>query len=73
MTFAAIVLLTFLYVATEGFHIFSVLRVFNNDQENTKYLNGLYFQLERDPFVEKHTPNDEVWDEFKYDSQIDDD
>ena len=73
MTFAAIFVLTGIYFITEGFHIFSVLRVFDNDQENTKYINGLFFQLERDPFVEKHTPSDEVWDEFKYDSAVDDD
>lgn len=73
MTFATIMVLTGLLILTEGLHLFSVLRVFDNDQENTKYLGGLYFLLERDPFVEKHTPSDEVWDEFKYDSKIDDD
>lgn len=73
MSFAIILILSGLLILTEGLHFFSVLRIIDNDQENTKYLGGLFFLLERDPFVEKHTPSDEVWDEFKYDSKIDDD
>jgi len=67
-----IVILTILYVFSEGLHIFSVLRVFSFDHEGSQYLNGLYFLLERDPFVEKYNLNDEVWDQYKYDSNVDD-
>jgi hypothetical protein len=60
MSFAVIVALTFMYIFTEGLHILSVLRIFDNDQESLKYVNGLFFLLERDPFVEKFVPVDEV-------------
>jgi hypothetical protein len=49
-----------MYIFTEGLHILSVLRIFDNDQESLKYVNGLFFLLERDPFVEKFVPVDEV-------------
>jgi hypothetical protein len=60
MTIATLVLLTGAYLLCEGFHIFSVLRVIDNDQENLKYFSGQYFNLERDPFVEKHSSVDEI-------------
>ncbi len=60
MTIATLVLLTGAYLLCEGFHIFSVMRVIDNDQENLKYYSGQYFNLERDPFVEKHSSVDEI-------------
>jgi hypothetical protein len=72
MTISIIIVLTILYVFSEGMHIFSVLRLFSFDHDGSQHINGLYFLLERDPFVEKYNLNDEVWDQFKYDSNIDD-
>jgi len=72
MTFSVVLFLNILYLFTEGFHLFSVLRLYTVDQESLFYTNGLFFNLERDPFVEKHTPVDEMWDQFKYESSVDD-
>lgn len=72
MSASILVVLTILYLFSEGMHIFSVLRVFSIDHDGTQHINGLYFILERDPFVEKYNLNDEVWDQFKYDSNVDD-
>jgi hypothetical protein len=60
MTFSIVLFLNILYLFTEGFHLFSVLRLYYIDQESLFYTNGLFFNLERDPFVEKHTPVDEM-------------
>lgn len=57
----------------DGFRIAGISRLYIVDRGDLKYLNGLFFSVERDPFVEKHVPVDEVWDEFKYDSMIDED
>jgi len=72
MSFTILLILTIINIFSEGFHIFSVLKVYSSDQESLYYTNGLFFNLERDPFVEKHNPIDEVWDQFKYESTIDD-
>lgn len=73
MSAIIVVFLSILYIFTEGLQIFSVLRLFARNQETLIQINGLYFNLERDPFVEKSVPLDEVWDEFKYESTVDDD
>lgn len=57
----------------DGFRIAGISRLYIVDRGDLKYLNGLFFSVERDPFVEKHVPIDEVWDEFKYDSMVDED
>jgi hypothetical protein len=72
MSVSILVILTISYVFSEGLHILSVLRLFDVSQESTLYLNGQYFILERDPFVEKHNPTDELSDTFRYESSIDD-
>lgn len=72
MSVTVLVFLTLLYLFTEGFHIFSILRVYSSDQESLSILNSTYFNLERDPFVEKSVILDDLWDTFKYESNIDD-
>lgn len=72
MSISILIVLTFTYVFSEGLHILSVLRIFDVSQESLLFLNGQYFLLERDPFVEKHNPIDEMVDQFKYESGIDD-
>jgi hypothetical protein len=60
MSVVVVVVLSILFIFTEGLHIFSVLRVYSHDQESLLNVNALFFNLERDPFVEKNIPLDEI-------------
>ncbi len=71
MTAALICLSVVVLLFIDGFRVAGITRLYFPDRGDLKYLNGLYFSVERDPFVEKHIPVDEVWDEFKYDSSVD--
>lgn len=60
MTAALICLSVVLLLFIDGFRVAGITRLYFPDRGDLKYLNGLYFSIERDPFVEKHVPVDEV-------------
>ena len=71
MTIILLLISSVLLLAVDAFRIAGISRLYIVDRGDLKYLSGTFFTVERDPFVEKHIPLDEVWDEFNYDSQID--
>ena len=71
MIFILLFVFSIVVLFSDIFKILNILRIYDNAQEFLDNLSGLYFLVERDPFVEKLTIDSELIDNFKYNSFID--
>lgn len=71
MTFILLFVFSVIVLFSDIFKILNILRIYDNAQEFIDNLSGLYFLVERDPFVEKLTIDSELIDNFRYNSFID--